>query len=532
MTALRAGSWLVFLAAAGLVLYEPLGPDQYFFLYGARLLAEGSRLYLDFWDIKQPGIFWLNGLALQFGNPEVAVMLLDIAAWAATAALLARLILRNGGAASVAAWAPAVVGLLFLAVRPAGAAGQVESFLGALLALLLTVVVEPRVSGRQWFLFGLVSGLVMLLKLVWLLAPALMFVTAFVTGPPRPLLMRLRAAMRAALPALAGFALVAALAAVALARTGSLGEAFYITFVYPFIGLDQGMPAPLERLLTSVGWSARALAGFGALILARMVLLRRVPWSRLEWGLLAWIAAACMLFLIQRLSWWFYHLLPIWAGVVALGLVAAGRLAQARWSGDGPRWLATALVAPALLCFVFFGRAWFADRVEAARAGMQLGAQAGYRSVLMREYTAIDREAAQLRERVGDGIRDICVLGVPYVYVPTHGRCRVAVSAWSVGTLSAERWQRWFEDSVAAAPRVVFLEPRFAGLLESRCAPMLRWLRSDYVPELVGARGTWYVRSPSAIAGARPRSCATGVAPAARVNSTSLPASRSGRTQS
>ncbi len=199
MTALRAGSWLVFVAAAALVLYEPLGGDQYFFLYGARLLAEGSRLYLDFWDIKQPGIFWLNGFALQFANPELVVMLLDIAAWAITAALLARLVERDGGVASVGAWVPAVVGLLFLAARPGGAAGQVESFLGVLLALLLTLLAAPRVSGRRWFLFGVVSGLLMLLKLVWLLAPALMFATVFVTGPPRPRPMRLRARLGAGL---------------------------------------------------------------------------------------------------------------------------------------------------------------------------------------------------------------------------------------------------------------------------------------------------------------------------------------------
>jgi hypothetical protein len=509
LTALRAASWLIFLGAAALALHEPLGGDQYFFLYGARSLAEGSVLYIDFWDIKQPGIFWLNGVALQFANPELAVMLLDMMAWAITAVLLTRLVERDGGPPSVSIWVPAVVGLLFVAVRPVGAAGQVESFLGVLLASLLSLVIAPRVSGRAWFVFGLVSGLVMLLKLVWLLAPVLLFAVAFMAGPQRLAMSRLRDALQAALPALAGFALVAAAAAATLARTGSLGEALYVTFVYPFIGLDQGTAAPLDRLVAAVAWSAKALAGFAALVLARMMLLRHVRWSRLEWGLLAWIAAACALFLIQRLSWWFYHLLPIWAGVMALGLVAAGRLSAAGRSGNGASWIGTALVVPAVLCFVFFARGWMMERIDGARAGMLLGARDGYRSVMAPAYVAIDREVAQLRDRMGGSLRDICVLGRPYVYFPTQGHCRVAVPASAIGTLSNELWQRWFTDSAAAAPRVIYFETRFASLLESRCAPMLQWLRTDYVPELVGAGGTWYVRAAAAPGVARWPPCRT-----------------------
>ena len=48
--------------AVGLILLLylpfPLAGDTAMFVYAARELSEGARLYVDFWDMKQPGIYW------------------------------------------------------------------------------------------------------------------------------------------------------------------------------------------------------------------------------------------------------------------------------------------------------------------------------------------------------------------------------------------------------------------------------------------------------------------------------------------
>ena len=36
----------------------PFDHDQGLFMAGARAMADGARLYVDFWDMKQPGIYW------------------------------------------------------------------------------------------------------------------------------------------------------------------------------------------------------------------------------------------------------------------------------------------------------------------------------------------------------------------------------------------------------------------------------------------------------------------------------------------
>jgi hypothetical protein len=69
-----ASSWLVEMSWAvgalamvvvlgGLKVYTPLDGDQALFLYTAQSIDAGGVLYVDVWDLKQPGIFWFYGAA-------------------------------------------------------------------------------------------------------------------------------------------------------------------------------------------------------------------------------------------------------------------------------------------------------------------------------------------------------------------------------------------------------------------------------------------------------------------------------------
>ena len=55
------GLWLVVLFVAALAVLHipyPFGQDQATFTWGGKALTEGAVLYRDFWDMKQPGIYW------------------------------------------------------------------------------------------------------------------------------------------------------------------------------------------------------------------------------------------------------------------------------------------------------------------------------------------------------------------------------------------------------------------------------------------------------------------------------------------
>jgi hypothetical protein len=88
-TITRYGLPLVVLAVLGLIhLPYPFGGDQALFLLGAAALDRGEVLYVDFWDNKQPGIyffFWLAGHL--FGFSEAGVHLLELL-WQALLAIV------------------------------------------------------------------------------------------------------------------------------------------------------------------------------------------------------------------------------------------------------------------------------------------------------------------------------------------------------------------------------------------------------------------------------------------------------------
>lgn len=68
------------LVVLGLIhLPYPFAGDQALFVLGAAALDRGQVLYVDFWDIKQPGIyflFWLAGRLFSFS--EVGVHLFEL----------------------------------------------------------------------------------------------------------------------------------------------------------------------------------------------------------------------------------------------------------------------------------------------------------------------------------------------------------------------------------------------------------------------------------------------------------------------
>src|ERR1044072_2235741 len=66
---LKTAAWLG-VGVLGLVAFVGLGAlvqpftwDQAVFALGAERLLAGGRLYVDYWDFKQPGIFWFFALA-------------------------------------------------------------------------------------------------------------------------------------------------------------------------------------------------------------------------------------------------------------------------------------------------------------------------------------------------------------------------------------------------------------------------------------------------------------------------------------
>jgi hypothetical protein len=119
----------------------PLTGDQALFLTAGRDLVDGHVLYRDFWDIKQPGIFWWYAVAHLLPGPDgLGVRLLE-GAWQLGTVILVLMAARSAVRTQWVVWVTPVLVLgpyLATGGQRGWALGLVEPLLALpLLAVLL-----------------------------------------------------------------------------------------------------------------------------------------------------------------------------------------------------------------------------------------------------------------------------------------------------------------------------------------------------------------------------------------------------------
>jgi hypothetical protein len=200
--------------------------DQLFGYFGWRIV-NGARLYLDVWDNKPPGIYWLNALGFWIGRGDylgvvalcaVAVCLSLVAFYVVSASVYYR-----GAAALTTVLASFYLTHGFYQ----GGANLTETYVVCF--ELAAVALYMRGCARDrwwvWLLSGALCGCAVLCKQVGLAAWGAMGVHALATAALRDV--SWRAALRRCAGLAGGVALVVGLAATILAMHGILEAAWH-----------------------------------------------------------------------------------------------------------------------------------------------------------------------------------------------------------------------------------------------------------------------------------------------------------------
>jgi hypothetical protein len=318
----RAAWWA---AAAAMVtglptLLYPPGRDQAVFLLAGRALAGGKIPYVEFWDIKPPGLFAAYLLpALVSPLLTGAAALLDLATLGIAMVLAARLGARLGRPAGGAAGGILLAGLWIFG-SDWWDVGQGERLAAPLLigALLLATGRTPR----RWSAAGACIGGMVLLK--YSLAPLALALLPFLPGGEEDG----RRALRQRLTALlAGGALPLLVAGGALAVTGAL-PAWYeatVAFTGNYTRLAWERPGLLFRTLAVTGWAF--VAGTWSLWLLAVAGTASGRGAgairRLQAGL--WIAmATAAVSVIAQGKFFPYHWTIVWPPLALLAGLGAG----------------------------------------------------------------------------------------------------------------------------------------------------------------------------------------------------------------
>jgi hypothetical protein len=331
----------------------PFFMDQALFMSAARELADGAHMYGDFWDLKQPGIFWWNELAGSlFGFDGLGLRLMDLC-WSVVVALMLWLLLRSRGSLA------ATLGPLFsfggfYAIATPWHLSQVEWLVGGPLVALIGCLCYERRTEKpgailaRYCLAGVMLAAVVLLKLVLITVAGIMMLIAigqdrWIGGLPWATLLKRQIA-----PAAFGLALVLVPVLMYMQLAGTLSIAVWTTFVDPGEVLREYSHHSVRMLISSLRW----------FLVSEWILLPWALWalyiglrqaSRLVWLLAAWMMLGFASIAIQVLSYWQYHfdLFFIPVGLLAsIGFVDV----LARLKTDRKPMLRGAAVAAMALC--------------------------------------------------------------------------------------------------------------------------------------------------------------------------------------
>jgi hypothetical protein len=262
---------LIPFAAAPWKVEPPFSDDALFEYYG-RAIAHGSRLYVDLWDNKLPGVYLINAaLQAPFDGRYAAHALVQATFDAASVLLFAFILRRNG----LALWAPAAVAFsVFVSVLPPSF-NTVENF--ALPFQLLAVALWS--DGRR------------------VAAGAALAIAATFWIPGAVLLVALLAAERGTKPRVlvaAGFAgTLIVYAAAILAWFGVREIADLIRSWGPYAASNAGGRTHAGGRLGAVAAAYHGLVGSGlGILLAVLAAVARKPTTPVQRFALVWLACA------------------------------------------------------------------------------------------------------------------------------------------------------------------------------------------------------------------------------------------------
>lgn len=480
-------------------LAAPFQGDEALFALVAHDLAGGAVLYRDHWDITNPGIFGFYTLAGSlFGFTEDGIRLFEWLWVTGFVLTVSEAIRRTYGLARLPVAPAVLVGGVYFAAGYSGHSvlTKTEGLVGFPLFLavwLAARVTEPGVrTARLAAAAGVVGGVGVLFKLL--------FVTCLAAAWGVLLVVHLRRhGLRSVLTFVAGLiggcAAVVGAAVGVFAAQGTLPDVIHTLFELPPQFLAEGYKPGFDRLAVSVRW----FLGLYSPVLAAAVLGGACRWREARDPFVpasaVLIAVSAGLVVVQRLSWWPYHLLLVGtpaAVLAAYGWPAVGRLLIGRERA------ALAVAAS----FLFLPHAAIFGYQYLRLAKHRFGLTAADRQAVRAEapsYREAAVEAAFLAEP-GAKPGPILVCGDPLIHWLSGRPPATAINGWSMELYPAVVRDRLAEQVRQAKPVYVYVERKrygYDGLIREKYPTLAAILAADYAPVRDTGAGTWYERRPN-----------------------------------
>jgi hypothetical protein len=511
---------LVFIALLGAIhLPYPLGDDQALFTLGAQKMSQGAVLYKDFYDVKQPGIFFFYLTAGRlFGFHEIGSHALD----ALYILLFSVVLIFTLKRYFTREYLPALTALLYSGFYYAAPGrehstqffGQVEGlaglplFLAAWCAWVAVRAQANRHASRVFggmFCSGVAGGIALVLKLMFLpiLVSLWLFTIAWMLrnrlGPIRALLSVCCASL------LAGLLVAPTATALYFARTGDLWPLIYTSFVFPLTAAREAAPGSRTgQLIVGLQWFLTWASPLLALALIGGWVATRRSYSFLGIAMVLWMMTGFVVIFLQFLSWWPYHYLLLLTPMSVLAangidiifqyLRGQPEISEKSGPAHGVRLAAVGSLA---LLFSPVGTCWAIDGLFLAhhRFALTKADRTSFQGKIDPNYAKSVRECEFLSET--DSLPgDIFVAG-HYIYYTISGRNQaIAMNGESADELLPGAWKEIHQQLAVKLPPYIFIAADASTMPAMTNSGLPELLEAKYKALRHSDAGTWYQIKP------------------------------------
>jgi len=504
--------WLFFILATlffGLTsLCHPYTRDPGTFAAAAQSLAAGGVPYINFWDVKPPGIFFLFYIArVMFGEGMIAIRIFDLL-WQASTGIVVGCIARRMTGSKNAGWLASAIYLMTYYTVGACHTLQPDSFLNLPLAAAVLICLRAydgrSISWLPWTLAGLILGAGFLIKYNVALAAPVLGVLALALGCRLAKesgqsvlgIAGIRKILQAAFFLTAGFFVALVLCGIYLAVNGALTE-FLVTSLelnpqYTAISFQDG---GIAGVLST--WLAMTFGDFfppmrmyailiGFSVLAIIWLGLRGDLKRAGWLVIAsWFFLMLIAVFIQGKNFTYHHhpIAPAGAVLCAMFVVMVGEIGLPR---KVDRLLAVG-TAVALLIVLW---PWAVRQADGPGAWLFRGAT--LRQVYSM-YVCADLDI-EMALKTADYIRDhtepedmVFIFGHEAMLYPLSGRLCASRFIYHVPVMAVWASSEYVE---IAREELAEAKPRIIGLVANDALPHMTGIAADSIH--VAAELAWF----------------------------------------
>jgi hypothetical protein len=502
---------IIILAAVVLIgllhLPYPFDGDQALFTTGALKMSRGAILYRDFWDLKQPAIFvfYLLGGKL-FGFTEVGIHTLELLYMTAFAIVMLLALKSYFESRAIASLVPLFTVGFYYGVAGSWHLTQVEGLVSFPLFLSLWLASNASVRtgrSRAWrlFLSGLMGGIVVLFKLLFLPLVVSFWLTALAAAVLRKRERRAATVLLTIGPALCGLLLPVAITLVYFARFETLKLLQYTFFEYPSRAMVELPGWRFGSFIKSLLWFLGSFAPLTALAFVWLCTAlhkrKELLTNLLFVNLMLWLILGFCVIWVQRHSWWDYHymLLFVPTGIsAAKGLdilwaeVKAAKPSLASRKGRVLVSLSLVLLFSPVIVSLTMKSLYLANFGFAYGTERRLK----YQSEVSDSYHAAISEVAFLSqpESLPGGI----FVGGNPIYYHLSGRDQaIAANGWMLELFLSEQWKELTEQLSTSKPAYIFIASEYAELLPARSPQTSSFITERYRVLRKSPAGIWYV---------------------------------------